>query len=149
MNHNWLQDKVLLFYDDQLPAQDRPAIESHLSECAECRGQIEEWRRASALLRPLRVETSEIDVQRVMSRVAIYQQKAESIRWSHFARWAFPSLAMAVGGFATVVALTIEPARLSATDTLLLEGHQTAIASDAVSSLPGEENVRESLGVIP
>ncbi len=78
------------------------------------RRAIQQWKQVSAdYLQPLKVESSEIFIQGVMRKVRAYGSKQELSRWSFFARWAVPALALSMTSFAAVFTYAIPTASLT------------------------------------
>jgi anti-sigma factor RsiW len=71
MRHEHWKELVFLAHDGELPPEKRADAAKHLASCAECRAELESWKKTSAaLFRAPRPEPADRFVQDVMRRVS-------------------------------------------------------------------------------
>lgn len=69
-DHESMKDRVFALHDGELPPADRAETERHLAACAECRSELDAWKRAAPALFPsLREEPPASFADRVMERL--------------------------------------------------------------------------------
>lgn len=129
MNHDerW-NNRLNEYLDGELPAGERPAVESHLSGCAPCRRRHDEWRRFGRALRSaLTVSASEAFVARVTARA----ESARIAPWRVAFRWMVPSFGLAAA--VALLALTFAPSTLPSASEFIAE--ETAESDTVVLAL--------------
>ncbi len=70
-------------------------------------------------------------------------QPADST-WFRFARWALPTLALSMSGFAMAVVYSLRPDTVSA-ETLLLDGEEPGVSEEWLASYPADEQIQDPL----
>jgi len=88
-----LTDKIAEFVQHELPAPDMAAATRHVSQCAECREQVEKFRTTFAMLK----SSPDVDPPR---RILFEFEKPPVMPW--LSRWLAPMAASAAVAFAVV-----------------------------------------------
>jgi anti-sigma factor RsiW len=98
MNHELIKEKLFALYDGPLTEQERKVVESHLSQCPECRRTLAEWRVLSKRLFP-KVAFSEasedIFTLSVLQKLEPYRAPAPLFSRNFVLRWGLPALGVA------------------------------------------------------
>ena len=123
MNHHELKEKLLVFYDPELPEEERREIAGHLPSCEECRHVLRRWERISNVLScgvSASTEPSETFVNRVMARLAVLEeaQRPAGSRAS-FLKWLLPALGYGFAFFLMFLAISQRELPVN-TETVLL-----------------------------
>jgi anti-sigma factor RsiW len=69
VTHDEMKDLVMALYDEELSPSDETAARAHVDGCAECRLELDSWRRAAArIFQKPPMPPSEMFVRRVVER---------------------------------------------------------------------------------
>ena len=96
MDHKLMKDKLFALYDGELESADRKEVETHISDCLECRELYERWTKtASVFFRVPKVVTSDFFVQSVMNRVhSLEEPSARTVSWNGLLNWLVPAISL-------------------------------------------------------
>jgi predicted anti-sigma-YlaC factor YlaD len=113
MEHERVSERLSAFADGTLDPAERPAVEDHLGQCAECRRDLEALRRTLALMRQLPRPAAPAHFAQALRRRARKGALARQrlLRWIRImVPWeaALVVLLVAVGGLCVFQLLTVE-----------------------------------------
>ncbi len=131
MDHETLTDQLFALYDGELTGHARRAVETHLTQCRECRQRYAQWQQtARALFRVPDVQPSDVFVHQVMGRLR-EPVRAPRVRSWWRVRWLLPAM-----GLASLVLLVLSPAQrpVSLEALLLADGSENASAQIVLAS---------------
>ena len=98
MNHELIQEKLFALYDGPLTEQERKVVETHLSQCPDCRRALAEWRTLSKRIFP-KVAFSEASEDlftlSVLKQLEPYQAPVHFLDRGFLLRWGLPALGVA------------------------------------------------------
>jgi anti-sigma factor RsiW len=98
MNHEMIQEKLFALYDGPLTEQERKVVETHLSQCPDCRRAVAEWKALSKRLFP-KVAFSEASEDlftlSVLRKLETYQAPVSLFDRGFLLRWGLPALGVA------------------------------------------------------
>lgn len=98
MNHEMIQEKLFALYDGPLTEQERKVVETHLSQCPDCRRAVAEWKALSKRLFP-KVAFSEASEDlftlSVLRKLETYQAPVSLFDRGFLLRWGLPALGLA------------------------------------------------------
>ncbi|HVO32318.1 MAG TPA: zf-HC2 domain-containing protein [Elusimicrobiota bacterium] len=145
MNHPWSEEQLMEYRDGELAAELRRSLEAHVGMCVSCRGRLAQWDGDSRLaLAPLRMAASEAFVQDVMRKVRLASSAAPSVQGDGlFLRWALPTLALSMAGFAGALVYTVQPV-MPTTQTLLAGESTSNSMADWMSNPTSDEQVLDT-----
>lgn len=114
MNHENIKEKLLAFYDQELPEIERQEIKGHLVSCQECAETLKRWEAVSRAIGKIKLDSDpDFFVRRVMNKIEDLERPAvPELRRSFMPKWAMPVLGygLAFGLMFLAIAYREQPA---------------------------------------
>jgi len=94
MKHQNIEEKLLAFYDSELPPIEHEEVAKHLAICKDCQSVLENWEIVRrAVSRQAVPKPSENFVHKVMTKlVDLEEAKEKSLLFPALAKWLFPAI---------------------------------------------------------
>ncbi len=144
MEHKAFQQQLFAFHDGELAEGQKRLVEQHLTECAECRMLLAQWKQIAAVcFEKPKTAASERFVSAVMQRLS--PQPVFPFRlsgWLQKLPWLVPAL-----GLAAMLFVTLTPLQQAVSIEYLLLGNDRQ-ESALQQVLSGEAPSEEILGLL-
>ncbi len=103
MEHNTCRENLSAFLDGELPREEKLSLESHLAACPDCRRELEELKRVSAVFRKHAMEPAPLSLKE-----AVFAEKPAA---PFFSSWLKPAAAFAAAAAGLLIILALPKIR--------------------------------------